>query len=160
MSETSTISWTDGTWNPWYGCDKVGPECENCYIGRTLRRQGLEPWGHAYRAKTTWSLPLRMQKHAEIEGRRKKLFTCSLSDFFHRKADPWRAEAWEIIRQCPDVDLAECMVGRKRRPNVLCPPYRQVAADSCLCSIHFRRTAARIAHGDKSLRYSLGDCRW
>jgi hypothetical protein len=34
--EKSNISWTDGTWNPWYGCDQVGPECQNCYIEMVL----------------------------------------------------------------------------------------------------------------------------
>ena len=29
------------------------------------------------------------------------IFTCSLSDFFHPSADPWRSKAWEIIRQTP-----------------------------------------------------------
>ena len=29
----------------------------------------------------------------------KRVFTCSLSDFFHAKADPWRDEAWRIIRK-------------------------------------------------------------
>ena len=103
--ENSNISWTDGTWNPWVGCDKAGPECDNCYIGRILPGQGRQPWGQVYRTRTTWSLPLRMQKRAIAEGRRLKLFTCSLSDFFHRKADPWRAEAWKIIARCPNVDF-------------------------------------------------------
>jgi protein gp37 len=30
-------------------------------------------------------------------------FTCSWSDFFIDEADPWRAEAWEIIRQTPHL---------------------------------------------------------
>lgn len=103
--EKSNISWTDGSWNPWLGCDKVGPECANCYIDRTLLRQGRQPWGQVYKAVTTWDLPRRMQNRAIKEGNRLKLFTCSLSDFFHRKADQWRAEAWEIIKRCPNVDF-------------------------------------------------------
>lgn len=31
MGETTKISWTDHTWNPWMGCQKVSPGCENCY---------------------------------------------------------------------------------------------------------------------------------
>jgi protein gp37 len=107
--ELSNISWTDGTWNPWQGCDKVGPECENCYIGRILRQHGLAPWGEVYRSKTTWGDPAKAQKQAAAfykeHGRRYRLFTCSLSDFFHRKADQWRAEAWKVIRDCPDIDF-------------------------------------------------------
>jgi len=30
-------------------------------------------------------------------------FVCSLSDFFHEGADHWRAEAWQVIRDCTNV---------------------------------------------------------
>jgi protein gp37 len=28
---SSAIEWTDETWNPTTGCDRVGPGCDNCY---------------------------------------------------------------------------------------------------------------------------------
>jgi protein gp37 len=31
MSENSKIGWCDHTFNPWEGCQKVGPGCDNCY---------------------------------------------------------------------------------------------------------------------------------
>jgi hypothetical protein len=34
-----------------------------------------------------------------IHNYAKRVFTCSLSDFFHVKADPWRDEAWPIIKK-------------------------------------------------------------
>src|SRR5713226_1212796 len=107
--DLSGISWTDGTWNPWQGCDRVGPECDNCYIGRFLQRRKLQPWGKVYRSITTWDAPTKIQNQArdfmKKHGRRYRMFTCSLSDFFHRKADQWRADAWKVIRDCPDVDF-------------------------------------------------------
>ena len=109
--ENSKISWTDDTWNPWAGCDKVGgadSECANCYIDRILEKQGRQPWGEIYRTKT-WNDPYRWQKKADIffakEKRKRRVFTCSISDWFHRKADEWRPEAWTIIRNCPDLDF-------------------------------------------------------
>lgn len=30
MSDT-TIEWTDKTWNPVRGCDKISPGCKHCY---------------------------------------------------------------------------------------------------------------------------------
>jgi protein gp37 len=30
-------------------------------------------------------------------------FVCSLSDFFHEDADHWRADAWQVIRDCTNV---------------------------------------------------------
>jgi protein gp37 len=31
MAENSAISWTDHTFNPWWGCSKISPGCANCY---------------------------------------------------------------------------------------------------------------------------------
>ncbi len=31
MSENSKIEWTDHTFNPFIGCTKVSPGCDNCY---------------------------------------------------------------------------------------------------------------------------------
>jgi protein gp37 len=127
--DESLISWTDGTWNPWQGCDKVGPECENCYIGRFLRRRGLQAWGKVYRSKTTWDLPAEMQKKAQEflkkHGRRYRMFTCSLSDFFHREADVWRPEAWRIIRVCPDIDFLILTKRANRIVSCLPPDWGQ-----------------------------------
>ena len=33
----------------------------------------------------------------------KWFFTCSWSDFFIEEADAWRAEAWRLIKECPDL---------------------------------------------------------
>ena len=31
MAEVTNIAWCDSTWNPWIGCQKVSPGCDNCY---------------------------------------------------------------------------------------------------------------------------------
>lgn len=31
MSADTKIEWADHTFNPWIGCTKVGPGCDNCY---------------------------------------------------------------------------------------------------------------------------------
>jgi hypothetical protein len=31
MGENSKIEWCDHTFNPWIGCQKVSPGCDNCY---------------------------------------------------------------------------------------------------------------------------------
>lgn len=93
MSERSAIEWTDSTWNPWYGCTKVSPGCAHCYMFREQTMYGRNP-EIVTRSKTKFNDPLRWK-----EGRR--VFTCSWSDWFHEAADPWRDEAWEIIRRTP-----------------------------------------------------------
>jgi len=31
MADRTSIEWTDHTFNPWVGCMKVSPLCDNCY---------------------------------------------------------------------------------------------------------------------------------
>lgn len=93
MSATSGIEWTEATWNPWMGCTKVSPGCDLCYMYREQRRYGRDP-EVVVRSKTTFNAPLKWASP-------KAIFTCSWSDWFHADADPWRDEAWEIIRRTP-----------------------------------------------------------
>jgi len=93
----SHISWTHHTFNPWVGCDKVGPECAMCYIEREIRKQidwqshlPRLPWGELYLTQT-WNDPPKWQSELEKMNTNKliysRVFTCSLSDFFHAKVD-------------------------------------------------------------------------
>ena len=106
MGESSVIEWTDSTWNPWRGCDKVSPGCAHCYMFADQRRYGRDPSVVVRTAPPTFNAPLSAKwerKRAEsIEDHGRHLvFTCSWSDWFHEDADPWREEAWDIIRATP-----------------------------------------------------------
>lgn len=103
MAENSGIGWTDHTMNFWQGCNKVSEECRHCYIDGIMRRAGRVPFGGPIRTKD-WSKPQRWDKQAQQMGKRFRVFTCSMSDFFHDGADAWRPEAWEIIRRCSNLD--------------------------------------------------------
>lgn len=103
MAENSNIGWTDHTMNFWWGCERVSAECALCYIGPIMRRAGKGPFSGPIRTRD-WSKPRKWQRKAERLGRRLKIFTCSMSDFFHPGADEWRDEAWAVIRDCPGLD--------------------------------------------------------
>ena len=103
MAENSLIGWTDHTHNFWWGCHKVSEECRFCYIDGIMRRAGQVPFHGPIRTKN-WSNPIRWNRQAEKQGERFRVFTCSMSDFFHPGADEWRKEAWELIKQCPNLD--------------------------------------------------------
>lgn len=100
MGEQTKISWTDHTWNPWYGCRKVSAGCKNCYMYRDMAHYGKDPLT-VQRGKTTFSAPLKWKKPARV-------FTCSWSDWFIEEADAWRGEAWEIIRKTPYLTYQIC----------------------------------------------------
>ena len=94
MAEASKISWTDSTVNFWYGCKKKTPGCAYCYMFRWARRSGRNPETVTRSADSTFYASLKWMK-----GRR--IFTCSLSDFFIAEADAFRLEAWGVIKDTP-----------------------------------------------------------
>lgn len=110
MGETTRIEWTrspdgtpGGTWNPWQGCTHVSPGCDNCYAERLAKRTGHDFNVVRRSADATFYAPLRWQKALEKTGKQKRVFPCSIADFFHRGADAWRAEAWEIMGKTPNI---------------------------------------------------------
>jgi protein gp37 len=74
----TAIEWTDGTWNPVTGCDKVSPGCDHCYAERIASRGGKGfPNGFA--------LTLHPERlNGPLRDRRpKRIFVNSMSDLFH-----------------------------------------------------------------------------
>lgn len=114
MGETSRIEWTDATWNPWHGCRPCSAGCDHCYAEAMWRRFGRDFSKVQRSTPATFNAPLRWQRKAD--GPR-LVFGCSVSDFCIREADPWRAEAWDIMRQCQSLTflLLTKRAGRLRR---------------------------------------------
>lgn len=94
MAKESKIQWTDATWNIAVGCSKVDEDCKYCYMYReSLNGTRYEP-KTVRKTKTVFNLPLKLKEPS-------KIFTSSLTDFFHEDCDQFRNEAWDIIRKCP-----------------------------------------------------------
>lgn len=94
MAQKSNIQWTDATWNIARGCTKVDEDCKFCYMYRdSMDGTRFNPL-QVTRTKTVFNLPLTIKEPS-------KIFTCSLTDFFHEGCDSFRDEAWGIIRKCP-----------------------------------------------------------
>ena len=81
MSSSTTIEWTDATWNPVHGCVKVSPGCRHCYAQTLAERfRGIEghPFEHGFDVRLLpdkVSLPLAWKKPRTI-------FVNSMSDLF------------------------------------------------------------------------------
>lgn len=82
MSASSSIEWTEATWNPTTGCNKVSPGCAHCYAERFAERWRGIP-GHPYEQGfdiKIWpgrlTMPLSWKKPRLI-------FVNSMSDLFH-----------------------------------------------------------------------------
>lgn len=116
MSANSKIEWTDHTFNPWEGCQKVGPGCDHCYAETRNARFGggvAVNWGPgAPRRRTSasnWALPMRWNAQAEAfmaqHGRRQRVFCASLADVFDNAVDPaWRVDLFKLIAATPNLD--------------------------------------------------------
>ena len=114
MADNSNIEWCDHTFNPWEGCQKVSPECDNCYAeARNQRFAGGTNWGpKAPRRRTSvsnWNKPRRWNRdHAAFfaaHGRRQRVFCASLADVFDNAVDrQWRIDLFQLIHETPNLD--------------------------------------------------------
>lgn len=110
MAENSNIEWTTHTFNPWIGCQKVSPGCDNCYAEALMdKRYHKVEWGpHGERKRTSdayWRSPLRWAKAAEAAGYRHRVFCASLADWLDNQVPQiWREDLMKLIRATPQLD--------------------------------------------------------
>lgn len=109
MGESTNIEWAHHTFNPWYGCQKVGPGCDNCYAEGWAKRSGLVKWGpDAERRRSTpanWRQPLKWNAEAQAFGIRYRVFCASLADVFDNQVPPaWRSDLFALIAATPNLD--------------------------------------------------------
>lgn len=109
MGENSKIEWTDHTFNPWIGCQKVSPGCDHCYAEAMAKRYGWVEWGpHGARKRTSeanWRKPLQWAKAARDTGKRPRVFCASLADVFDNQVPrEWREDLWDLIVWTQELD--------------------------------------------------------
>lgn len=114
MGEKTGISWTDHTFNPWWGCQKVSEACRNCYAEATDKRGlldgGISHWGPAaprrFFGNDHWKQPDKWNRKAAADGVRRRVFVASMADVFERRDDlePHRLRLWQTIKRCTSLD--------------------------------------------------------
>jgi protein gp37 len=109
MSEMSKIQWTDATFNPWIGCTKVAPECDNCYAEAQDKFRSWTPdgWGAGKPRKLTktWGEPVKWAKAAKESGVRRRVFCASLADVFDGEVEEvWRLRLFGLVWATPWLD--------------------------------------------------------
>ncbi|MFC4506150.1 MULTISPECIES: DUF5131 family protein [Streptomyces] len=101
MADSTSIEWTDSTWNPVTGCTKVSPGCDNCYA-ETFAERWRGTAGHHFengfditlrpdrlRLPMTWRTP-------------RRVFLDSMSDLFHTDIpDHYIAQAFAVMALTP-----------------------------------------------------------
>lgn len=83
MKQTK-IEWTDSTWNPSVGCNKISSGCKNCYaeiMAKRLQAMGSREYKNGFEFKhipERLLIPYKTKKPT-------KFFVNSMSDLFHEK---------------------------------------------------------------------------
>jgi protein gp37 len=110
MAENSKISWTDHTFNPWWGCVKVSPACDHCYAESFSKRVGENVWGKDAPRRTFgdkhWNEPLKWNREAlELFGRPARVFCASMADVFevNPTAEELRPRLLTLIQATPNL---------------------------------------------------------
>ena len=84
MVSSTSIEWTDATWNPVTGCTKISAGCDNCYAERFSERFRGTP-GHPF--ENGFDLMLRPERVEQPLAWKspKMIFVNSMSDLFHKE---------------------------------------------------------------------------
>ncbi len=111
MAETSSIEWTDATWNLITGCSVISPGCTNCYamqlagtrlkhlpsrVGLTRETKGGPVWTGEVRFNEQWLMqPLQWRRPRNI-------FVCAHGDLFHESVpDAWIDRVFAVAALAP-----------------------------------------------------------
>jgi len=83
MAASTSIEWTNATWNPVTGCTKISPGCDNCYAARFSERFRGVP-NHPF--ESGFDLVLRPERLSQPLRWKKPqmIFVNSMSDLFHK----------------------------------------------------------------------------
>lgn len=116
MATSSHIEWTEATWNPVTGCDKVSPGCAHCYAERMalrLKAMGQKNYANGFELtlqESMLDLPLRWR-------RPRRIFVNSMSDMFHEAVPgSFIQQAFEVMRR---ADWHQFQILTKRSERLL-----------------------------------------
>lgn len=110
MADGSSIEWTEATWNPTTGCDKVSAGCDNCYaltLAKRLKAMGSPKYQNDGDPRTSGpgfgvtvhqdalGMPLRWREPRLV-------FVNSMSDLFHARIPVAFVQAvFEVMERTP-----------------------------------------------------------
>lgn len=120
MATTSSIEWTEMTWNPVTGCTKVSQGCKNCYAERMAKRLvGMS--NPRYRNGFELALHDDLVDLPRNWSRPRRVFVNSMSDLFHEGIPlPFIERVFATMRDCPQHTF-QILTKRSERLAALAP---------------------------------------
>lgn len=110
MATRTGIEWTQTTWNPTTGCDRISPGCDNCYaltLARRLKAMGLAKYQNDGDPRTSgpgFAVTCHEDVLAEPMSWRKPktVFVNSMSDIGHARVPAeFVARIWAVMALTP-----------------------------------------------------------
>lgn len=99
----SKIEWTDKTWNPVTGCDKVSQGCKNCYA-EIMHRRLMHIAPHKYTRPFLNNIEMHrdeLDKPTKIK-KPTRFFVNSMSDLFHARVSfHFILDVFLVMEKCP-----------------------------------------------------------
>lgn len=97
----SKIEWTEATWNPSTGCNKISTGCKNCYaetMAKRLKAMGTPGYENGFEFTL---MPTRLEAPKKIK-KPTKFFVNSMSDLFHEKMPySYLDKVFKVIEETP-----------------------------------------------------------
>jgi protein gp37 len=101
MTSTTTIEWTEQTWNPTTGCTKISPGCKHCYaevMAKRLQAMGARGYENGFNLSI---LPERLTQPL-MRRKATTYFVNSMSDLFHNDIPfDFLDQVFDVIRRTP-----------------------------------------------------------
>jgi protein gp37 len=128
LADGSAIEWTEATWNPVTGCDRVSPGCAHCYaltLAARLKAMGNPRYqrdGDGRSSGPGFALTLHPDKLDEpLRWRRPRMvFVNSMSDLFHERVPDWFVRAvFDVMRRATQHTFQILTKRPERMPELL-----------------------------------------
>lgn len=129
MGDRSAIEWTEATWNPTTGCDRVSRGCDNCYaltLAKRLKAMGQPRYqrdGNPQTSGPGFGLTLHPDSlELPLTWKRPRLvFVNSMSDLFHAQVPAsFVRQVFEVIAATPQHTY-QVLTKRARRLRRVAP---------------------------------------
>lgn len=149
MAKTSSIEWTDATWNPVTGCVQISPGCDNCYAKTFSERFRGVP-GHPFEGGFDLQLrPNRLEQ--PLKWRKPKtVFVNSMSDLHQKDVpedfvasvyDTMERADWHVFQVLTKRSSMQRDSVNRRYPATTAPAHIWVGV-----SVENRQSVSRIRH--------------
>ncbi|MEU2763189.1 phage Gp37/Gp68 family protein [Streptomyces sp. NPDC007094] len=129
MSDRSTIEWTEATWNPTTGCDRVSFGCDNCYalaLAKRLKAMGAAKYQNDGDPRTSgpgFDVTLHPDSLDVPYGWKapRVVFVNSMSDLFHARVPlDFVRQVFQVMADTPQHTY-QVLTKRARRLRQIAP---------------------------------------